>query len=41
VGLASAQGLFARIDLALLLGVPAVVAIGLILFNKGVRAHFE
>ena len=41
VGLASAQGLFARVDLALLIGVPAVVAIGLILFNKGVRTHFE
>jgi hypothetical protein len=40
VGLASAQGHFARIDLALLIGVPAVVAIGLILFNKGVRTHF-
>jgi len=41
VALASAQGFFARFDLALLIGVPAVVAIGLILFNREVRSHFE
>jgi hypothetical protein len=40
VAIASAQGLFARIDLALLIGVPSVVAIVLILFNKAVRLHF-
>lgn len=40
VGLASGEGLFARYDLALIIGVPAVAAIGLILFNRSVRTHF-
>jgi hypothetical protein len=41
VGLASGEGVFARYHLALLIGVPAVIAIGLILFHRGVREHFE
>jgi hypothetical protein len=41
VGLASGEGIFARYDLALLIGAPAVIAIGLILFNRSVRDHFE
>ena len=41
VGLASGEGVFARYDLALLIGIPAVVAIGLILFHRGIRDHFD
>lgn len=41
LGLASDDGVFARPDIALGFGVPAVVAIGLILFNRAVRDHFS
>lgn len=41
LGLASDDGVFARYDIALALGVPAVVAIGLILFSKPIRRHFD
>ena len=41
LGLASNDGsVFARPDIASALLIPAVVAIVLILFNKGVKAHF-
>ena len=41
LGLASNDGsVFARPDIAAALLIPAVVAIVLILFNKGVKAHF-
>ena len=41
IGLASGEGIFARYDLALVIGLPAVLAIGLILFNRAVRDHFD
>ena len=41
IGLASGEGVFARCDLALVIGVPAVIAIGFILFHRGVRDHFD
>jgi hypothetical protein len=41
IGLASGEGIFARYDLALVIGLPAVLAIGLILFNRSVRDHFD
>jgi hypothetical protein len=41
LGLASDDGVFARPDIALAFGVPAVVAIVLILFNRSVREHFS
>jgi hypothetical protein len=41
IGLASGEGIFARYDLAVVIGTPAVIAIGLILFDRGVRDHFD
>jgi hypothetical protein len=41
IGLASGEGIFARYDLALVIGLPAVIAIGLILFNRSLRDHFD
>lgn len=41
LGLASDDGVFARYDIALAFGVPAVTAIGLILFSKTIRQHFD
>ena len=41
IGLASGEGIFARYDLAVVIGAPAVIAIGLILFHRGIRDHFD
>lgn len=41
LGLASDDGVFGRIDIALLLIVPAVIALGLLLFSPGIKRHFE
>lgn len=41
LGLASDDGVFARYDIALAFGVPAVLAIVLILFSKPIRRHFD
>ena len=41
IGLASGEGIFARYDLAAVIGLPAIVAIGLILFDRNIRDHFD
>ena len=41
LGLASDDGVFGRVDIALVLIAPAAVALGLLLFSPGVRKHFE
>lgn len=41
LGLASDDGIFGRVDIALVLIAPAVVALGLLLFAPSVRRHFD